>query len=681
MYIKVKDAIKRGSALLGVGVLLSGVGASVLPNFASADTLNPLTKRSLTLTSSSPGYAYTDGSGNSLYAPPNSGANGQKTGNLFSFNVSTDTSSGPNIKTMSFQYCTLSAGDCVGPGDDAHGTGTGTITTTGGSAAVTGSGTAFTTEEPAGTLIKTAGGRTYTVLSVTNDTSLTLTANVTTGESGVAFTYRGPDSVANSQSDLNVVTSSPAEVGGSDFSTVIDGSTGAIKAVPGVSDPLTTAGHPITTGQYAAHAVAGNFVVYYYNGSAWVQSTGWTMRTLNEENTSGSAALTGKQNYIVLSNTSGLGVPSDTTLKVDFFGTTNNYITNPGSGYFFVKLNTYRYEDIGASGSPTGTQMLDSGLVTTSANESTNAANVLDGGVTVANVMNQSIQITTKVLETMQFSVGTVDPDTLSSANGDATHESTLEAAEYASAPGPGGDSDALKHASCDNILTGMTPSGSQDVLQLGNQAAESSLETTHTYSTHSYFRLSSNSSAGATVYYSGHTLSDTEQDQITPINNGNGIAIAPSRGASQFGLALDNGANGGGAGGDSNYDVNYAQGEGTYENAVDNTVGAAVDASTGTGTGEDNNGNASYHIPWLAPLAPATAYDNGAGNIDFSLGTNTTFAFDQNSDTIPAPVASESSQVVDCITGKVRYMANIAATTPAGIYTTKINWIAAPQY
>jgi hypothetical protein len=47
----------------------------------------------------------------------------------------------------------------------------------------------------------------------------------------------------------------------------------------------------------------------------------------------------------------------------------------------------------------------------------------------------------------------------------------------------------------------------------------------------------------------------------------------------------------------------------------------------------------------------------------------------------IPTPIADEGNQVVDCVTGKMRYVANIAATTPAGIYTTKINYIAAPQY
>ena len=56
-------------------------------------------------------------------------------------------------------------------------------------------------------------------------------------------------------------------------------------------------------------------------------------------------------------------------------------------------------------------------------------------------------------------------------------------------------------------------------------------------------------------------------------------------------------------------------------------------------------------------------------------------FAFDTNSNLIPVDLASEDSQVVDCVTGKMRYIANIAATTPAGIYATKVNYIAAPQY
>ena len=63
------------------------------------------------------------------------------------------------------------------------------------------------------------------------------------------------------------------------------------------------------------------------------------------------------------------------------------------------------------------------------------------------------------------------------------------------------------------------------------------------------------------------------------------------------------------------------------------------------------------------------------------SAPIDTSFAFDETSNLIPVAIASQDSQVVDCVTGKMRYIANIAATTPAGIYTTKINYIAAPQY
>lgn len=55
-------------------------------------------------------------------------------------------------------------------------------------------------------------------------------------------------------------------------------------------------------------------------------------------------------------------------------------------------------------------------------------------------------------------------------------------------------------------------------------------------------------------------------------------------------------------------------------------------------------------------------------------------YAFNTNSVTNPVEIASASS-IVDCDTGHVEYVANIATNTPAGIYTTKINYIAAPSY
>ena len=588
-------SMARRSVSLGAAVALF-VAAVIPSGVALADALNPLTDRSLTLSSSAPGWSNTDGSGNAKFAPPNSGANGQKTGNTFDFKVSSDSTT-TAVKTMTLQYCTTSAGQCTSPGDNA----------------VPGTDTATT-------------------------------------------------------SDLNVNFPSQDEVDSGDFGTVVNTTSGAVQAVPGYSNPDNPAE---STGVYAAKDLTSNFVVYYDNGGTWTQSTGWNLTAMNVEN---GASPTGQNNYIILDNATGLGIPAGTQVKVVFFGTDNNYITNPGSGAFFVKINTYSIQYDG------GTTYDENDLAPA------DDQYIIDGGVTVANVMNQSIQITTKVLETMQFSVGTVDPNTLDSVRPDGSTTSELD-----NAHGNPIGSPKINHQVCDTILKSLTPDQPANVLQLGNQSAESSLETDHTYSTHSYWRLSSNSSAGATVYYSGHTLSNTVGDQIDPIGKDK---LAPARGAEQFGLALDNTSHWNGTssddttangvtpqyaddvdGANQNYSVNYAQ-EATYENANDNGKTSIHTASL---TADGVLGNASWHTPRLFPLVAEENYNNGTGAIDSSPTTE--FAFDPTSDTIPVALATEDSQVVDCVTAKVRYIANIAATTPAGIYTTKINYIAAPQY
>lgn len=585
-----KSIAQRGT-LLSTAALL--VAATMLPaEVAFADALNPLTERSLALSSSSPGWSNTDGSENSTYAPPNSGANGQKTGNTFSFRVSTDTTSTP-VKAFTFQYCTTPAGGCTAPGNDY-----------------------------------TNGGT------------------------------RGTDDFATQRSDLKIVTSSPAEIGSSDFSTIVDTTTGVVKAVPGYagynngkhgSDAESGIGG-------AGAAVAGNFVVYYDTGSGWaISPVTWTMAA-----SSVASPTTTANNMITLTNSTGQGFASGTHIKVVFFGTDDNYIQNPGADHFFVRMNTYKSD----------TTLTD--------------ANILDGGVTVANVMNQSIWIQTKVLETMEFSVGTVDPNTLDSSDGDATSgseaPSTLEKGLFATAD-LAGKKGETKHIPCGRILGAMTPQDATNVLKLGDQTAESSLATDHTYSTHSYWRLSSNSSAGATVYYSGHTLTNTVGDEIKPMESAKDIAQA---GSEQFGLALDN-AVAALPSSQADLKVDYAQ-EATYEHGNDDstsTTTGPVTAGVHPSTLTDVGSNGSWHLPTLYPLLPATNYSEGAGDMDGTgtVGTDAKFAFVRTSDTIPEPLASESDQVVDCVTGKMRYIANIAATTPAGIYTTKVNYIAAPQY
>ncbi len=558
-----KSVVRRGSMLVAALVV---AGSAILPaTSASADALNPLTDRSLSLSSSSPGWDYKDGSGNSTYAPPNSGANGKQTGNTFAFKVSTDSTAAP-IQAITFQYCTKSAGMCYGPGNnDNDGT--------------------------------------------DRDTNA--------------------DSEAAQKSDLEIVSASPSEIG--TFGSYVSSSTGEVTAIP------------------AAGSTGNNFVVYRNVAGTWTQSTGWTMTAVEKQD--GTVALgqkTQKANFITLTNSAGQAFTAGQEVKIVFFATNTNYITNPGRGEFFVKINTYKDDT-------TLTQ-----------------ANLVDGGVTVANVMNQSIQITTKVLETMQFSVGTVDPYTLALGASGAFETATGKVGGY---------------GTCEPITRGLNAAAPSNTLELGDQDAESSLNVDATYSTHSYWRLSSNSSAGATVYYSGVTLKNTVGDDINAIGAN---AASPNRGTEQFGLAIAAGAGTNTTNGSGDnfstvgsypvvYDVERATGM-YYENAADNaTNGLHADTSTLSATG--------WHSPRLSPLIPDAQYDGGAGyvNSDYAAansGTvNTTFAFDETSNTIPVAIASEDAQVVDCVTAKMRYIANIAATTPAGIYTTKINYIASPQY
>lgn len=512
MLYRFKDAIKRGSALLGAVGMVAGIASSALPVVVSADALNPLTERTLLLSSSSPGFHYLDGANNPTYAIPGSGPNGKQTGETFSFKVSTDSRDGSGtgqaLKAFTFQYCTAAAGECASPGDD--------------------SGTTL------------SGG--------------TRGSDVTNAD-------------GTGSSDLNVNYPSPAEV-------------------------LTKPTNPTDASPVVARDDSqGNFGIYV-NGAL---NAGWTLAASNLEDST--TVQTGKNNLITLTNaTSTLKPAPGDLVEVVFYATDNNYITNPGSGDFFVKINDYNDN--------------------TDVNPTT-STHIVDGGVTVANVMTDSIQIQTKVLETMSFSVGTRNPD-LYPLTGGSTH-------------GP-----------CDIIEDG-------GPIKLGNAQQENSLETTRAYDATSYWRLSSNSSNGATVYYSGYTLSNTENDQIAAVGTtpGDGSAVISHPGEEQFGLAL-----------------------------MSDDPDGSLDTTTGTAAHNQ-----------LTPLVASGNYGAGDGAINSgdtgwgTLATEGKFAFKYSSATVPEALASENSSVVGCTTGKMRYLANIAATTPAGIYTTKINYLAAPQY
>jgi len=543
MSTKALTSIARRSSMLGVAVAV--LAAAIIPAVAYADALNPLTERSLLLSSSAPGFQDTDGSGNSTdnqnavnenYAAAGTGPNGKKTGQTFSFKVSTDsTVAGKEIKAFTLQYCTNAAGKCKAPG---------------------------------------------------NNTGDARTKDRTTAAQGQTLDANNPDTWATRVADRGADTASTSDLN-------------------------------VNYGSDAVEGAAANFQVLVNN----VPSTGWSLSTTNVETMTHLGELTGKQNFITLVNEAATVQPeAGQEVKIIFNASESKYITNPGSGSFFVKINTYD------STNPTH-------HVSNTAIPAEDNTHIIDGGVTVANVMTDSIHITTKVLETMSFSVGTQNPDTTTQS----------------------------PHGTCQNI-----EQINNNRLQLGNPDAEYSLETSKTWDVNSYWRLSSNSSGGATVYYSGNTLANTVGDEIAEV----GPAAQKSlQGTEQFGLG--------------------------FVPADTDTFSASFEAAVSA-----QNSRFKYPTLLLAPAAgadpaiwlqPETAYANGTGLINTPEDPEEAaeveeedyakFAFVKSSNEIPAVIAQNNEMVISCATAKMRYIANIGADTPAGVYTTKINYLAAPQY
>jgi len=554
-----KSIGRRGSIL---GAAFAVIASAVFPAASAfADALNPLTERSLQLSSSAPGFTDTDGAGSSEgapnangdnFAPAGSGPNGKKTGETFSFKVSTDSTVGPRpIKAFTLQYCTLAAGFCQAPGNNP------------GDADPNNDGSTADSTRKANT---------------------------------------DPEGHADKKSDFDVV-----------------------------SDPDVGEGWTNGTG-------AGQFEIF--NGASPAGTGGWTMTTLNAEDPENTSptGLTGKNNMIQLTNSTGISPASLDKLRIVFRASSDNYITNPGAGSFFVKINTYD--------SATATD-----LIPDVAAESN--THIIDGGVTVANVMTDSIHITTKVLETMSFSVGVRNRDT-----------QVVKCTSLAPNVPTGCEGLNATHGTCDAIQN-----INNNRLNLGNPNAEYSLETGKAWDVNSYWRLSSNSSGGATVYYSGNTLANTVGDEIAEAG---ATKVASTPGTEQFGLA--------------------------FVDAGDATTDPLDPALTTL----INNPDDRYHIPRSFPfrtlLTQTTGeydisdlptqpiseeYNSGTGTIDDGAGLpgEASFAFQKSSLTTPVPIAQQNDQVISCSTAKMRYVANIGADTPAGVYTTKINYLAAPQY
>lgn len=598
-----KTIARRGTAL---GMAASMLVAVVMPAAAVfADALNPLTERSLLLSSSAPGWQSTDGSGNPTYAPPGSGPNGSKTGETFTFTVS----SSDTVKGLSFQYCTAAAGLCRGPGNnngDFRGE--------------------FDGPNP-------------------EDWDMVSDREVNEGPGGAH---------ENQRSDLDIVGTFAQQTlpGAPVFSGQYEGVSPEEPNPADYDDGITDDDYLADMVLYNAYIAgiadvsAGNFQVFVDGVASG--ATDWTMDKRNAEsitwaNQPGEMGLTGKNNYMMLTSATGVALTAGQEVKVVFKASGTNYITNPGSDEFFVKINTYDTDDyadaVDTDGDDGDGSQGFSYLTPLDSN-----IHVIDGGVTVANVMTDSIHIVTKVLETMSFSVGIQNPDTVD-------REQTQ-----------GGD-EVVEHGRCEpmlqtNTLTGLT----NNRLNLGNPNAEYSLETGRAWDVYSYWRLSSNSSGGATVYYSGDTLANTSGDKIADMKT----EQLSNPGTEQFGLGF-----------------------------VD--AGTETFANTGDGNDIFQDGWNVRSYPFvtlfgqelnppydaLASQTASSGYDEASGriNVDGLDPIEAKFQFHATSNTIPRMIAQQKETVISCATAKMRYVGNIGADTPAGVYTTKINYLAAPQY
>lgn len=283
--------------------------------------------------------------------------------------------------------------------------------------------------------------------------------------------------------------------------------------------------------------------------------TGWSLGTSGNAPTnswSNGTSGTGGRVRITRSNATGVGL--DTPVTIAFSGITNPTTDNQT---FFVRMVTYT--------DTAWTTSRDTG--------------------SVANSTAQQIDITAKVQETLNFSVGTTPV-----------------------APG----------SSC----TAFSDSGA---LALGDPT-DGTLSFSSAYDGHSYFRVSTNANGGTVIYYSGDTLK-SGSNSIAAIGTS---AAASAVGTAQFGLGIDS-------------------------------------ADTQTGNGHS-----------FASLASTAPYNAGNGTIT-NAGT-AQFAFSTASLTTPVQIASASGTIT-CDTGSVRYLGNISTTTPPGIYTTTISYIAVPTY
>jgi hypothetical protein len=301
-------------------------------------------------------------------------------------------------------------------------------------------------------------------------------------------------------------------------------------------------------------------------GSGWALDTTTTDPTITNYGTCNGGG-TVRGNCVLLKPTStGANTGGTVTVQIAYGGAAGNYVVNPttDNNTFYVRIVTF----------------------------SDNYTTVVDNGGT-ANSTASTINITAKVQETLNFSVGS----TPTSPTG------------------------------CGALTNGGIALGDVNGV----------LNFTTAYDAHSYFRVSTNANNGTLIYYSGDTLKSGSNSIASIGLAAGGTSSTP--GTAQFGLAID---------------------------SSDTQLGNGYSF---TNLAANNGSNIAGH---------AFNYSGGAGTI--TTGGTAKFQYDTGSLTTPDPIAVASTPIV-CDTGSVRYLGNISTTTPPGIYTTTITYLATPTY
>ncbi|HEY5668132.1 MAG TPA: hypothetical protein VIR03_03130 [Candidatus Saccharimonadales bacterium] len=302
-------------------------------------------------------------------------------------------------------------------------------------------------------------------------------------------------------------------------------------------------------------------------GSGWALDTTTTDPTITNYGTCNGGG-TVRSNCVLLKPTSPAANTGTPTVTIAYGGAAGNYVSNPTADNttFYVRIVVF----------------------------SDNYTTVVDNGGVAAST-GATINVTAKVQETLNFSVGAGAP----------TAPSTTCAALTNSA------------------------------LALGD--TNGVLSFTTAYDAHSYFRVSTNANNGTLIYYSGDTLKSGANSIASIGLAASGTSSTP--GTAQFGLAID---------------------------TSDTQAGSGYSF---TNLAANNGSNVAGH---------AYTYASGAGTI--TNGGTAKFQYDVNSLTTPDPIAVATTPII-CDTGSVRYLGNISTTTPPGIYTTAITYIAVPTY